>query len=132
MLNDEQKKFFTDANIGHLATINRDGTPQVTPVWVDVKGEQIMVNTAEGRVKLRNVRRDPRVAVEVVDMDNPYNNVSVRGRVVEIRKQGADEHIDSLAKKYLGQDKYPFRQPGEERVILKIEPEKVLGLDRSR
>lgn len=132
MLNDEQKKFFEDANIGHLATINRDGTPQVTPVWVDVKGEQIVINTAEGRTKLKNVRRDPRVSVEVVDMDNPYNNVSVRGRVVEIRKQGADEHIDSLAKKYLGQDKYPFRQPGEERVILKIEPEKVLGLDRSR
>jgi PPOX class probable F420-dependent enzyme len=127
MLTEEQKALFEQSNIGHLATINEDGTPQVTPVWVDVEGDQILVNTAEGRNKVRNIRRDPRVSLEVVDQENPYKTVSVQGRVVEMRKQGADQHIDSLAKKYLGQDKYPFRQPGEERIILKIEPEKVLA-----
>jgi PPOX class probable F420-dependent enzyme len=127
MLTKEQKEFFNSANIGHLATINEDGTPQVTPVWVDVEGDQILVNTAEGRNKVKNIRRDPRVSVEVVDQDDPYKSVSVKGRVVEMKKQGADEHIDSLARKYLGQDRYPFRQPGEERIILRIEPEKVLA-----
>jgi PPOX class probable F420-dependent enzyme len=127
MLTEEQKELFEQSNIGHLATINEDGTPQVTSVWVDVEGDQILVNTAEGRNKVRNIRRDPRVSVEVVDQQDPYKTVSVQGRVVEMRKQGADQHIDSMAKKYLGQDKYPFRQPGEERIILKIEPEKVLA-----
>jgi PPOX class probable F420-dependent enzyme len=127
MLTEEQKELFEQTNIGHLATINEDGTPQVTPVWVDVEGDQILINTAEGRNKVKNIRRDPRVSVEVVDQQDPYKTVSVQGRVVEMRKQGADQHIDSLAKKYLGQDKYPFRQPGEERIILKIEPEKVLA-----
>jgi PPOX class probable F420-dependent enzyme len=127
MLTEDQKELFEQTNIGHLATINEDGTPQVTPVWVDVEGDQILVNTAEGRNKVRNIRRDPRVSVEVVDQQDPYKTVSVQGRVVEMRKQGADQHIDSMAKKYLGQDKYPFRQPGEERIILKIEPEKVLA-----
>lgn len=127
VLTEEQKEMFEQTNIGHLATINEDGTPQVTPVWVDVEGDQIVVNTAEGRNKVRNIRRDPRVALEVVDQENPYKTVSVQGRVVEMSKEGADEHIDSMAKKYLGKDKYPFRQPGEERIILRIEPEKVLA-----
>jgi len=125
VLSAEQRELFEAPNIGHLATINRDGTPQVTPVWVDVQDDEILINSAEGRTKVRNVRRDPHVSVEVVDRDNPYHTVTVQGRVVEITSQGADEHIDSLAKKYLGKDKYPFRQPGEQRVILRIATEKV-------
>jgi PPOX class probable F420-dependent enzyme len=105
-----------------------DGSPQVTPVWVDFDGKFILVNTAEGRRKPRNIRRDPRVALDVTSREDPYRMVTVRGRVVELANEGADEHIDKLAKKYLGQDRYPFRQPGERRVILKIEPEHVAGM----
>jgi len=119
------RKLFTEPNFGQLATIMPDGSPQVTTVWVDLDGDHILVNTAEGRVKPRNVRRDPRVAVAIADKDNPYSNASIRGRVVEVTNEGAEEHIDKLAKKYLGQDKYPFRQPGERRVIFVIEPQHV-------
>jgi PPOX class probable F420-dependent enzyme len=120
-----QKKLFTEPNFGHLATLNRDGSPQVTPVWVEMEGENIVVNTAEGRIKPRNVRRDPRVAISIVNHGNPYSAAFVRGRVIEIRKEGADEGIDRLAKKYMGQDKYPWRSPDEQRLILIIEPERV-------
>ena len=118
------KKLFGDANFAHLATIMPDGSPQVTPVWVDLDGDRIRVNTAEGRVKARNVRRDPRVAVSVI-APSGYPSAFVRGRVVDITHDGADAHIDALAKKYLGQDTYPFRRPDEQRVILAIEPESV-------
>jgi len=121
------KKLFKDANFAHLATLMPDGSPQVTVVWVDLDGDRIRINTAEGRVKPRNVRGDQRVAISI----NPpggYPSASVRGRVVEITHEGADAHIDSLAKKYLGQDSYPFRQPGEQRVTLVIEPEHVSSL----
>lgn len=114
-------------NFAHLATLMPDGSPQVTPVWVDYDGTYILVNTAEGRVKPRNVRRDPRVAIAVTKGDNPYAMATIRGRVVEVTHEGADAHIDMLAKKYLGQDRYPWRAPGEQRVILKIEPEHVSG-----
>ena len=97
----------------------------MTPIWVDFDGKHIMVNTAEGRQKPRNIRRDPRVAIDVIRQASPYAFATVRGRVVEISREGAEEHIDRLAKKYLGQDRYPFRQPGEQRIILKIEPERV-------
>lgn len=117
-------------NFVHLATLMRDGSPQVTPVWVDHDGHHILVNTAEGRVKVRNVRRDPRVALSVLSAQNPYQMATIRGRVVEMTHQGAAEHIDKLAKKYLGQDRYPFHRPGEQRVILKIEPEHVAGMAR--
>ncbi len=112
-------------NFAHLATLMPDGSPQVTAVWVDYDGQHVLVNTAEGRTKPRNLRRDPRVAIEVVNQQNPYEMVAIRGRVVEMTHEGADAHIDSLAKKYMGQDTYPFRQPGEVRVIVKIEPEHV-------
>jgi PPOX class probable F420-dependent enzyme len=123
----DEKEMFRQPNIAHIATVEPDGTPHVTPVWVDVSDEDdlIVVNTAEGRRKVQNLRRNPRVAIDVTDRENPYDMVSVRGEVVEITPEGADEHIDSLAKKYLGKDKYPFRQPGEERLILKIRPEAV-------
>jgi len=108
-----------------LATLMPDGTPQVTPVWCDRDGNYIRFNSARGRQKDRNVRRDPRIAMSLADPDNPYRYVEVRGRVVEITEKGADEHINSLAKKYLGVDTYPYRQPGEVRVIYKIEPQRV-------
>lgn len=115
------RKLFEGANFAHLATLMRDGSPQVTTVWVDLDGDRIRVNTAEGRVKPRNVRRDPRVAISIT-APGGYPSAFVRGRVVDITHDGADAHIDSLAKKYLGQDTYPFRRPDEQRVILVIEP----------
>ncbi len=122
------KKLFEEANFGHLATVMPDGSPQVTAVWVDYDGTHILVNTAEGRQKPRNIRRDPRVAIDVVRQGSEYAFAQVRGRVVEITSEGAEEHIDRLAKKYLGRDKYPFRQASERRIILKIAPEHVSSM----
>lgn len=127
MLTDEQKDFFRKPNFGHLATLEPDGSPQVTPVWVDVDGDDILVNSAVGRKKVRNVERDPRVSVEVVEQENPYSMLSVKGEVVGMTTDGADAHIDALSKKYLGQDSYPFRQEGEERIIIRIQPKKVVA-----
>ncbi len=124
-LSEGVKKLFQEANYGHMATLMPDGSPQVSPVWVDIDGDRILVNTAEGRVKPRNVRRDARVAISIHNQENPYSSAFIRGRVVEITHEGADEHIDKLAKKYIGQDTYPYRQPEEQRVILVIEPEHV-------
>jgi PPOX class probable F420-dependent enzyme len=111
-----------------FATIMPDGQPQITPVWVDAENGRILINTAKGRQKHKNVQRDPRVAVTLIDPDNPYRYVEVRGRVTEMTENGADSHIDKMAKKYLGKDKYPFAQPGERRILLKIEPEHVHGM----
>lgn len=113
---------------GHLATVGRDGRPQVTPVWVDYDGSHVRFNTARGRVKDRNLQRNPQVALSVQDPDNPYRYVQIRGRVVEMTEQGADAHIDALAKKYIGQDRYPWRRPGEARVTVKVVPEDVQGM----
>jgi PPOX class probable F420-dependent enzyme len=112
----------------HLTTLMPDGSPQASPVWVDVDGDSIVINSAQGRVKDKNMRRDPRVALSVTDPDNPYKALMLRGRVVEITTDGADAHIDSLAKKYLGKDSYPFRQPNEVRVKYRIEPELVKAM----
>ena len=109
----------------HLATVGKDGRPQVTPVWVDFDGTHVRINTALGRVKDRNLRAHPQVALSIQDPDNPYRYVQIRGRVAEMTEQGADAHIDSLAKKYLGKDKYPNPQPNEKRVLVKIVPEHV-------
>ena len=106
----------------HLATIMPDGTPQVTPVWFDYTGGAIRVNTAKGRVKARNMQEGAPVALSILDPDNPYRYIQIRGRVRRVTEAGASEHIDSLAKKYLGKDKYPFAQPGEVRVMYEIEP----------
>ncbi len=124
-LSEGVKKLFLEPNFAHLATLMPDGSPQVTPVWVDLEGGRILVNTAEGRAKPRNVRRDPRVAISIARQDNPYASAFIRGRVVEIRHEGADELMDKLAKKYLDQDRYPWRQPGEQRLIMVIEPDHV-------
>jgi PPOX class probable F420-dependent enzyme len=115
-----QKKAFA-----HLATLMPDGSPQVTPVWFDYNDGHVRINTAKGRVKDKNMRRNGQVALAIQDPDNPYRYLAVRGHVEEVSEAGADAHIDSLAKKYLGQDRYPYRQPGEVRVIYRIRPERV-------
>lgn len=114
---------FKKQAFAHLATLMPGGQPQVTPVWVDYDGHQIVINTAEGRQKDKNLQRDARVALSIIDPDNPYRYLEVRGRVVERTHDGADQHIDAMAKKYLGQDRYPFRKEGEVRVIYKVKPE---------
>jgi PPOX class probable F420-dependent enzyme len=119
----QQKKAFA-----HLATVMADGSPQVTPVWFDYTDGVIRMNTAKGRVKSRTLRPGARVALAVMDPDNPYRYIQIRGRVRRAVEQGADGHIDSLAKKYLGKDTYPFRQPGEVRVMYEIEPVSVSGM----
>lgn len=119
------KDILNKPGYAHLATLMKDGSPQVTPVWYDFDGTHIRINTAKGRLKDKNMRRDKRVALSIQDPDNPYRYLAIRGDVDEITENGADAHIDSLAKKYLGKDRYPFRAPGEVRVIYKIRPEKV-------
>jgi len=114
---------FQKRAFGSLATLMPDGQPQVTPVWIDLEGGKLVVNSAKGRAKDRNMRRDPRVAVAVIDPENPDRYLEVRGCVVEVTESGADQHIDKMAKKYLDKDKYPFRRPGEVRVRYIIEPE---------
>ncbi|MGH7355655.1 MAG: PPOX class F420-dependent oxidoreductase [Candidatus Rokuibacteriota bacterium] len=109
----------------HLATVGAGGGPQVTPVWVDWDGTHVRINTARGRVKDRNLQRNPMVALSILDPDNPYRYIQIRGRVTEMTERGADAHIDQLAKKYLGQDTYPYRRPGEVRVTVLIAPERV-------
>lgn len=119
---DNARKKLTDPNIGFLATVMEDGSPHVSPVWVDVDDGHVLFNTAEGRLKTRNVRRDERIALSIADKENPYDKVDIRGRVVQIVEgEEAEAHIHSLAKKYMGQDRYPL-QPGEQRLIVRIEP----------
>ena len=124
-LSDGVRKLLEGKNFAHLATLMPDGSPQVSAVWVDYDGKHVLVNTAEGRQKPLNLRRDPRVAISIVDQENPYVSATIRGRVVELTHDGADAHIDKMAKKYLGQDTYPFRAPGEQRLIVKVEPVRV-------
>jgi PPOX class probable F420-dependent enzyme len=120
-------KLLEGKNFAFLATLMRDGSPQITPLWIDLDKDTntILMNTAEGRVKHSNISRDPRIAISVINQSNPYEMVTIRGKVIEQVNQGADEHIDKLAKKYLGVDKYPLRSPNEKRVILRVKPVKV-------
>ena len=115
----------TKPSFANLATLNVDGSPQVTPVWVDFDGTNVIINTAKGRVKARNLERQPRVAMSISDPENPYRYLGIQGRVVEMTEAGGDAHIDKMAKKYMGKDSYPFRTPQERRVIVKIAPDKV-------
>ena len=119
------KDLLSKRAFAHLATLMADGSPQVSPVWFDFDGSHFIVNSAKGRVKDKNMRRNKNVALSITDPDNDYRHMDVQGTVVDITEQGADAHIDKLAKKYLGKDKYPFAGPGEVRVIYKIEPNKV-------
>ena len=112
-------------NFAHLATLRPDGSVQVAPTWVDLQDGRVVVNTADGRAWPRNLERDPRITLEVQNMENPYEYVEIRGRVAERTQEGANAHIDALAKKYLGVDEYPYRQPGEQRVIIRVEAEHV-------
>ena len=121
----EIEKLFNGKNLVSLATLMEDGSPHVAPVWVDIEGDTILINTAEGRVKEKNVKRDKRVALSIFDHQNPYHMVSIRGIVTDITTEGADKHIDKLAKKYFGLDEYPYRSPDEKRIIVKIKPEKI-------
>ncbi|MEU1885316.1 PPOX class F420-dependent oxidoreductase [Micromonospora sp. WMMD987] len=127
ILTDEDKALLSEPQLAHVATIEADGTPHVTPVWVDVDGEHILFNTALGRQKYLNIARNPVVAVSVVDRADDFRTLWVRG-TAEFVTEGADAHIDRLAKKYLGQDTYPFRRPGEERVIVRVTPTRKLGM----
>ncbi len=119
----------TKKAFANIATVMKDGSPQVTPVWFDYTDDKIRINTAQGRVKARTLRPGARIAMAILDPDNPYRYLQVRGRVLDITEAGADAHIDSLAKKYLGQDQYPFRQAGEVRIKCEIEPTSARGME---
>lgn len=122
-LTDKARRLLSEPNIVHLATVMPDGSPQVSPIWAHVEDGMIEFNTAAGRVKEQNMRRDPRVALSVVNSDDPYERASVRGRVVEmVEGDEARAHIDKMAKKYLGSDTYPWYK-GETRIIVRVEPE---------
>jgi len=120
-LQDSVKKLIEAKTFANVATLMKDGSPHVTQTWVDHDGDVILINTFEGSQKHKNAVRDPRIALDVCDPTSPYNMASIRGRVKEITRDGADEQIDRMAKKYLGQDKYQMRQPGMIRVLIKIE-----------
>jgi PPOX class probable F420-dependent enzyme len=121
-LTEEQANVLRGKHLAYVATVNRDGSPQVTPVWVDTDGEAVIMNTAIGRVKERNLRRDPRVMIAVNDPANPNaTQVLIRGRA-QLIEEGAKEVIDRLARKYTGLDEYPWLQPGERRVTIRVVP----------
>jgi PPOX class probable F420-dependent enzyme len=123
MIPEKYLDLFDKKAFANLATLMPDGTPQVTPVWVDFDGQNILVNSAKGRRKDVNMHERPNVALSILDPDNPYRYLEIRGKVTDITEEGADAHIDKLAKKYLGLEKYPWAQPDSVRVIYKITPE---------
>jgi PPOX class probable F420-dependent enzyme len=120
------KKILEDKAYGHVITTNQDGRPQVTMVWLDVDGDEVLFNTAEGRLKPTNLRRDPRVTVSVQDRNDPQAYMTIHGKA-SVSEAGADAHIDKLAKRFLGADKYPFRRPGEKRLVVRIKPDRIGG-----
>jgi len=121
----EIEQLLREASYAQIATLMPDGSPQLTQVWIDTDGTHLIINTVATHQKVRNARRDPRVAVNVHDPTKPFRLANIRGRVVEITSEGADQHITLLARKYLGTDTYPFRRPGQQRVILKIMPRRI-------
>jgi PPOX class probable F420-dependent enzyme len=127
-LSDKQADLFRGRNWGTVTTLRKDGSPHSTPVWIDTDGESVLFNTAIGRAKERHLRRDPRASVVVLPAEDQQSGyVSVTG-TAEITEEGAIDHINKLAKKYIGKDEYPYLQPGERRVIVKITPEKIDGM----
>jgi PPOX class probable F420-dependent enzyme len=124
-IDERSRELLQAKNFCHVGTIRSDGVPHVVPVWVDVDGEDVLLNTAEGRAWIANADRDPRVTLTIQNLENPYEYLLIRGRVSERTNEGADAHIDALAKKYLDKDTYPFRQPGEVRVKVRISPDHV-------
>src|SRR5439155_25851461 len=123
-LKEKQAQLLLDKNFASIATVNADGSPHVTPVWVDWDGEAVLVNTLRGRVKERNIARHPRVEILVYNLENPYQYVRVSGDA-ELVEENAEEHIDTLTKKYMGEDRYPWRAPGDTRVIVRVRPDRV-------
>jgi PPOX class probable F420-dependent enzyme len=130
-LSKSSKEFLQKPYLAHIATVSATGRPQLSVVWVDVDGDDVVFNTAEGRAKSRNLHENPAVAVSVLDPADHYNLLLVQGTVVEMAHEGADEHIDFLAKKYLGADSYPFRDPAQQRVKVRIRVDKVLSEPRA-
>jgi PPOX class probable F420-dependent enzyme len=120
------KKLLQDKAYGHVVTFDAEGKPQLTMVWMDVDGDEVTFNTAEGRRKLQNLRRDPRIMVSVQDRNNPQAYAVFHG-TARVTEAGADGHIDRLAKRFLGADKYPFRQPEEKRVIVRVSVDRIGG-----
>ena len=127
-MDEKAEKLFQDKNLVFIATIMKDGSPQLSPVWANFEDDHIMVNTAEGRIKHKNVLRDPRVAVSVVSKDNPLDMTTIRGRVEEIIPDFDYKHADKLTQQYMGREHYPFKRAGEKRIILKIKPERIFVL----
>lgn len=125
MITPEIEKLLLGKNFASFATLMDDGSPHVAPTWIDYDGKNILVNTAAGRIKEKNVKNDKRVALSIPNEANPYEMVTIRGTVEEITEKNADAHVDKLAKRYLGLDKYPFRSTTEKRIILKIVPRKI-------
>ena len=121
---DKYRDLFTKRAFASLGTLMPDGSPQVTPVWCDIEGDRVIVNTAKGRQKDKNMQKNSRVALSILDPDNPYRYLEIRGTVETITEEGADAHIDKMAKKYMGKDTYPYRRPDEVRVLYKIRPMK--------
>jgi PPOX class probable F420-dependent enzyme len=123
-------KLFSGRNLVFIATLSKDNSPHVTPVWADMdeKEELVLINSFEGSAKVRNVRRDPRVALSIVETHNTYKMVSMKGKVVDVTMNDADNHLHKLAKKYLGIGKYYYRKPSHKRVIIKVKPEKIMGI----
>ncbi|MEV6376977.1 PPOX class F420-dependent oxidoreductase [Micromonospora musae] len=126
ILTDDDLALLAEPQLAHVATIEEDGSPHVTPVWIDSDGEHILFNTIRGRTKYENLRRNPQVAISVADRANDFRTLWIKGRA-ELVTEGAEEHLDRLARKYLGQESYPFRQPGEQRVIIRVTPMRRLG-----
>ncbi len=127
-LTDTQRKLLDDKNLAYIGAVSAEGLPQVTPVWIEYDGTHVLFNTAEGRAKTKHLKAGARVAICVSNRENPYQYVEIRGTVAELSHDGADDMINRLAKKYIDQDVYPFRQPGEVRVIVRIVPDKVFGM----
>jgi len=125
-LPESAKKVLQDKAYGHVVTSATNGRPQVTMVWVDVEGDEVLLNTAEGRKKAQNLRRDPRVIISVQDRNNPQAYLLVHG-TASVAEAGADAHIDKLAKRFLGVDKYPYRQPGEKRLLVRVRVDRLGG-----
>ena len=124
-------KLFEGKNFASFVTLLSDGSPHVAPTWIDHEGDTILINTAMGRLKEKNVRKDPRVALSIYDNENPYHMVAIRGKVTELTTKGAEDHVDKLAKRYLGMDKYPRRTSDEKRILIKIKAEKIHHQDYS-
>ena len=125
-LPESARKMLQDKAYGHVVTSASNGRPQATMVWVDAEGDEVLFNTAEGREKARNLRRDPRVVISIQDRNNPQAYLLVHG-TASVAEAGADAHIDKLSKRFLGVDKYPYRQPGEKRLLIRVRVDRLGG-----